>query len=513
MKINTRSLISQVSIIDLGKTFFNRFDSKNIEFRTEKFTQMLKKLTKAYSSYEDVDFLRWLEIDRYVILQHSPPKKNKPKAVSGSFSVISSFIDGEKTGELRNLLLDLESGANVSSHLKTMENYIMETKSAFSIQGICRFLLGDTESKGFLMFAFTKHDSCHYKCSLSLETLSRMLARATNPQASSFVRVLVGMSLSQLNKLDFSSHILNPGMKKCKQTALEILDRYLQENPQRKPAGLVSQRAAEVYLHWLASKQSVSGLGLRSIAAADFVLADEVKVEPSTQSLTWPGVFIHHTDINVDPKERAERFTKFKEASLKKQQQAGKLKAVFKELELINHDIIYLSVPFKRKDLNSSQSEMQETNRETHQWMVCHEPRTQLIHIVIVESDKEFTLALQYFKLPHPVRFRETYRLTTVPLEQHSGSNLKTFLSTERKRSNNLSLSTNCGDSETDTRLKSIFCQVEGEVALIRSKENTMERIDLTLLALTFPTVSFFTADKVLQSTLPDIVAEITKST
>lgn len=135
---STTSRNSQVRPSDLGKTFFNRFASKNIELRTEKFSKMLQAICKQYSQFDDVDFLRWLKIDENLILQHSPPRKDKKKAVSGSFSAISSFMDSEKTNELRNLLLQLEAGPDANFCLKQMEKFVFENKSAFSRQGVSK---------------------------------------------------------------------------------------------------------------------------------------------------------------------------------------------------------------------------------------------------------------------------------------------------------------------------------------------------------------------------------------
>ena len=136
MRTNTHSPTSLVFSLHPGKTFFNLFAAKNIELRTEKFNEMLALLTKTYSSFEDVDFLKWLEIDTNVLLKHhSRPKKAK-NPLSGSFSLISSFIESEKTGDLRNILLELESGANIQPCLRQMENFVFDAKAPFPRQGI-----------------------------------------------------------------------------------------------------------------------------------------------------------------------------------------------------------------------------------------------------------------------------------------------------------------------------------------------------------------------------------------
>lgn len=99
---------------------------------------MLQAISKQYTKFDDVDFLRWLKIDENLILQHSPPRKEKRKAVSGSFSAISSFMDSEKTNELRNLLLELEAGSEANYCLKQMEKFVYENKSPFSRQGVSK---------------------------------------------------------------------------------------------------------------------------------------------------------------------------------------------------------------------------------------------------------------------------------------------------------------------------------------------------------------------------------------
>ncbi len=137
-KPSTTSRSSQVPAAHPGKTFFNRFASKNIELRTEKFSKMLQAICKQYTQFDDVDFLRWLKIDENLILQHSPPRKDKKKAGSGSFSAISSFMDSEKTNELRNLLLELEAGSDANFCLKQMEKFVFENKSPFSRQGVSK---------------------------------------------------------------------------------------------------------------------------------------------------------------------------------------------------------------------------------------------------------------------------------------------------------------------------------------------------------------------------------------
>ena len=121
-----------------GKTFFNLFGSKDISLRTEKFTQLLQMLTHNYKTFDEVDFLRWLEIDTHIVMQHHSRPKKQRKILSGSFSLISSFIDSEKSTELRNILLDLEAGSDVLSCLNEMEKFIFKSKKPFPKQGISR---------------------------------------------------------------------------------------------------------------------------------------------------------------------------------------------------------------------------------------------------------------------------------------------------------------------------------------------------------------------------------------
>lgn len=123
-----------------GKTFFNLFGSKYISIRTEKFTHMLQLLTTVYQTFDDVDFLRWLEIDTHIVMKHHSRPKNVKKKLSGSFSLLSSFIDSGKSSELRNILIDLEAGSDVLTSLNEMEKFIFDSNKPFPKQGISRIV-------------------------------------------------------------------------------------------------------------------------------------------------------------------------------------------------------------------------------------------------------------------------------------------------------------------------------------------------------------------------------------
>ena len=102
---------------------------------------MLSELTKQYTTFEEVDFLRWLQIYDNIIISHSSPSpstKDKRKVVSSSFSAISSFIESEKTSELRHLLMQLEAGQDTRFCLKKMEQFVFENKKEFSKQGVSK---------------------------------------------------------------------------------------------------------------------------------------------------------------------------------------------------------------------------------------------------------------------------------------------------------------------------------------------------------------------------------------
>jgi len=494
-----------------GKTFFNLFGSKDISKRTEKFSQMLHILTSTYQNFDDVDFLRWLEIDTHIVMQHHSRPKKQPKRLSGSFSLLSSFIDSEKTSELRNILLDLESGSDVSNCLNDMEKFIFESKKPFPRQGISRFLIGDCETMGFLAYSLTKQDECHYRCSLALNTLCNILDRGTNPQAEVFIKVATSIPVCSFSKLCFADHIAAKGMKKCKDLSLKVLHIFLKENPLIKPQRIIGLALAKEYNKWLQSK-------LQEPSAAYYLPQHQGKAED------WPNCKPEeyldremalrsqdNQEINTDINQRSMRLALFRDQarvnSLHLAKCRGLLRTAYKELELVNHEMIFMSI----NGTSSGRKPALDSPLKKGVKKAVHDAENQVVELCIVDGKTEYQTCVQYRLKAQPNHATRVYHICSLSHEaaaQHQFNSMPT--KSERKHSNNLSLSTNCDDSiEQNSPTRTVQCLFDGELRLTFAKGAKLDWIELSLIALTRDTSKFFSLRELAEIGLSELIGDM----
>lgn len=88
-----------------------------------------------------------------------------------------------------------------------------------------RFLLGDSETKGFIQFAFASPTG-HIRCCTAIETLLRLLSRTVNAHYERFQKVLSNVSFARLKEYGFSTHLESAGMRKCRALCFEFLRLY-----------------------------------------------------------------------------------------------------------------------------------------------------------------------------------------------------------------------------------------------------------------------------------------------
>ena len=340
--------------------------------------------------------------------------------------------------------------------------------------------MGDSESMGFLAYALTKQDECHYRCSLALSTLCNLLDRGINPQAELFIKVTAGIPVNSFSKLCFSDHVVEKGMKKCKDLSLKVLNTFLVENPLIRPQQIIGHGLAKEYFKWLQSKR-------QDPSAAYFLPQDFTNHEltPNTSdevasrrlALRRPD----NREINTNISERSLRLCLFKEKAqqkwLHKAKERGQLRTAYKELELVNHEMIFLSIngaTTSRK--NSTVSPLKKGVKRA-----THDVHYQVVELSIVDGKSEYQTTVQYGlkrQLSDSTRVYSINSLSRSAASEHQFNSIS--VKSERKHSNNLSLSTNCDDSiEQFSPTKVVTCLFEGELRLSFVNGTRLDWIEL----------------------------------
>ncbi len=152
--------------------------------------------------------------------------------------MIKSFLDpsvlSEESQKLKILLQAMNSGENTQELIKSAEEFFLDPDNKLRIKLddisnytliIGRFLLGDTETKGFIQLAFASPTG-HIRCCSAIEALNRLLSRNVNIHYERFHKVFSNVSANRLREFGFVTHIESAGMRKCRTLCFEFLKVY-----------------------------------------------------------------------------------------------------------------------------------------------------------------------------------------------------------------------------------------------------------------------------------------------
>jgi len=225
-----------------------------IQSRINAFNEMLSHLSAICSKNPDTHFLEWLELDHNLLIQMSPvPSKRRlvKSIMENSYTTRSVF--SEEAKQLKQFLLDLDSEQETQLVLKEIEIFIFSPENRWRLKtdDISRFLLGDTESKGFLYYCFQVKHGCHYFCCLFLETLNKMLSKSFNPSCNMFRQMITSLPLTRLKQLGIGAHVETSGFKRCKQFSFELVALFEAVNPRSNFGSLfISAKMKAAYMSW-----------------------------------------------------------------------------------------------------------------------------------------------------------------------------------------------------------------------------------------------------------------------
>ena len=122
-----------------------------------------------------------------------------------------------------------------------------------------RFLLGDTESKGFLHYCFQVKHGCHYFCCLFLETLNKLLSKSHNSNSDRFIKILSSLPLAKIKSMGIGIHLESSGNRRCQQFTFEVIRQLETLNPRTSYVSLfVSPKMKGFYASW--KEKNISSL-------------------------------------------------------------------------------------------------------------------------------------------------------------------------------------------------------------------------------------------------------------
>lgn len=264
-------------------------DPSMLKARQAHFSEMLEQLTRLVHSMTDTYFLEWLDMEKNLFVPLSPLVVNNRRRIVRSFMESSSLDQGifsEETKKLKEILLLLAAGQDSLNILKEIEElfYLEENRRKFKPDEISRFMLGDTETKGFLKQSFSPSNNCHFMCGHYLNTLMRLTSKEYCLHADKFVRAICSLTVNKLRDLGVASHIETAGNRNCKLLAYQFLKLYKRENPCFEVGSLIkSPQVLEGYKAWL-SRQTVD------ITIQQENTLAEASEQPSSQSI-HVGIF------------------------------------------------------------------------------------------------------------------------------------------------------------------------------------------------------------------------------
>lgn len=188
-----------------------------------------------------------------------PSKRRIVKSIMDTATSVKSVFS-EEAKQLKNFLLELESEQESQVLLKEIEKYLFSSENRWRLKTddisrfltyLGRFLLGDTESKGFLYYCFQVKQSCHYFCCLFLETLSKMLDSSFNPNSDNFRQFICCLPLAKLKQLGIGAHIETSGFKKCQQHSFDLIWLLEKQSPRIAFTALfISAKMKARYNEW-----------------------------------------------------------------------------------------------------------------------------------------------------------------------------------------------------------------------------------------------------------------------
>lgn len=351
----------------------------------------------------------------------------------------------------------------------------------------------------------------HFKCSLALETLTKILSRTTNPQAEVFTRVFVGLSASQIAKYAICEHIASKRIKKCTCASLEVLSKYFRENPNTNLKSLLNPIAVNIYEGWAANSSrnpicfdqnpvpSGRGFGVSLF-------------EPSDNNTIFRPSDLQ--EINEDSHQRRTKLAQFynqghnkREAACNKSQFKS---AVTRDVQLVNHDFLFLSL--QQTELASAKP-CSPTRGSCFQ-KANHETMHRIVEFSLREGKKEFNAIFQYQLTSEPSQHRRVFSVSTRFILAAVKEADMTSVCPERKSSYNVSSSTNCEEFDSDPfPLESrVNCQFEGQISMKFKPSGDLEQVEICLVALTQETTGFLVSPKLLEPSLFEIIGAMVQA-
>ena len=365
-------------------------------------------------------------------------------------------------------------------------------------------MLGDAETKGFLNFCFTVHDPIHFKCSMALETLSNLFSRTTNPQAEIFVRVFVGLSSSQIAKYKICQHVIDNRMKKCHCASLDMLFRYFKENPLTNLKSLMNPASVKIYEKWFdgVHREPINLNFEASPASSNF--------GPQPSSCSSPLLAVLRSQdnraINEDPAVRTKKLMEFYTQGKQKTIQAFRnrqVPAVFKEINIVNHDFVYLSI-----NPQAMKPHLLDLPPRTNFQRIHHDQKENVMEFRLRDCQRDYEVIFRYSLSSEPSLNERVFKVDTRAAEKYSSNVDHSIDHSLRKGSYNLSSSTHCDEDSMQAQSRdSVRCHFEGNVRFRYNKHKEIDQIDICLVALTEETTGFFASQKLSDPELYDLIS------
>lgn len=300
-------------------------------------------------------------------------------------------------------------------------------------------------------------------------------------------------------------------MKKCKSLSLQLMHVYLTENPLIRPQQLAGQTLAKEYHKWLQRN--------RQDPSAAFYLPQQPAVTADSPASLRDGCLgrvaalrrADSQEINRNMSERSLRLSLFgcqaRLNCLQSRKNQRQLRTIYKELELVNHEMVYISIS---GDV-SSRNHMAEPPLRKGVKRVVHDPQAQIVELCMSDGKTEYQTSVKYWLKAQSTDSSRVYHVSSL---KPSESSVRQFINapdkSERKHSNNLSFSTNCEDfSEPNSPTKAIPCQFEGDIRLSFEGGNKLACIELNLVALTRDTSKFFSIQELAEFELAELISDM----
>lgn len=217
---------------------------------------MLEQLSCQTSRLTDTFYLEWLSLGKKLFEPLSPVASKKRKRLfSKSLMEINSPLSvfSNETKILKSFLIRLAEEGDSKAVLKELFSFFAEGQGKVSLKhdDICRFVLGDPGSKGFLNLCFSADSESHFLCASFIECLLKLLNRSENPFWERFQKVVFGLPPKKFWQVGIDSHVGCSGLKKCKILSFQFIELYERANP-KSPLGslLKEENNKKQYLRW-----------------------------------------------------------------------------------------------------------------------------------------------------------------------------------------------------------------------------------------------------------------------